>query len=65
MSSHTSENMFMLHGRKSREDNVTTIITSYESHLHWKNHFQRNLIFFRIYADFEANNEKVNSCIGN
>ena len=30
-----------------------------------KNSFIRNLLYFRIYADFEADKEKVNSSIGN
>ena len=45
-------------------DNITTLRTSSESHLHWKNHFHRNPLYFRIYADFKANNEKDNSGIG-
>ena len=30
-----------------------------------KKHFHKNPLYFRIYADFEANNEKDNSKIGN
>ena len=30
-----------------------------------KKHFQKNPLYFRIYADFEADNEKDNSGIGN
>ena len=30
-----------------------------------KKHFQKNPLYFRIYADFEADNEKDNSIIGN
>ena len=36
-----------------------------ESHLHWKDHFHKNRLYFRIYADFEADNEKDISHIGN
>ena len=43
----------------------TTIKTSNESHLHWKKHFHRNPFYFRIYADFEADNEKDNSSVVN
>ena len=46
-------------------DNITSIRTSNESHLHWKKHFHKNPLYFRIYADFEADNEKDNSNIGN
>ena len=34
--SYTSENMLIKHKQKCGEDNITTIITSHESHLHWK-----------------------------
>ena len=43
---------------------IITIRNSSESHLHWKYHFYRNLLHFRIYADFEADNEIDNSIIG-
>ena len=65
LSSHTSENMLKKHKQKCGEDNITTIKTSPDSHLHWKKHFHKNLLYFRIYADFEADNEKDNSSIGN
>ena len=65
MSSYTSENMLIKHKQKCGDDNKTTIKTSNESHLRWKNHFYKNLLYFRIYADFEADNEKDNSIIGN
>ena len=44
---------------------MTTIRTSNESHIYWKKHFHKNPLYFRIYADFEADNEKDNSIIGN
>ena len=65
LSSYTSENMLMKHKQKCGEDNITTIKTSNESHLHWKKHFHKNPLYFRIYADFEADNEKDNSIVGN
>ena len=65
LSSYTSENMLMLHKPKCENNDITTIRTSSEPHLHWKKHFHKNLIYFRIYADFEADNEKDNSSIGN
>ena len=65
LSSYTSENMLMKHKQKCGDDNITTIRTSNESHLHWKKHFHKNPLYFRIYADFEAYNEKDNSIIGN
>ena len=65
LSSYTSENMLMKHKEKCGDDNMTTIRTSNESHLHWKKHFHKNPLYFRIYADFEADNEKDNSIVGN
>ena len=65
LSSYTSENMLMKHKQKCGIDNITTIKTSNESHLHWKKHFHKNPLYFRIYADFEADNEKDDSIVGN
>ena len=65
LSSYTSENMLIKHKQKCGIDNLTTIKTSNESHLHWKKHFHKNPLYFRIYADFEADNEKDNSSKGN
>ena len=64
LSSYTSENMLIKHKQKCGDDNITTMKTSNESHLHWKNHFHKNPLYFRIYADFEADNEKDNSNVG-
>ena len=61
----SEENMLMLHKPKCEIFNITTIRASPESHLHWKKHFHKNALYFRIYADFEADNEKDNSSIGN
>ena len=65
LSSYTSKNMLMKHKQKCGDDKITTIKTSNESHLHWNKHFHKNAFYFRIYADFEADNEKDNSVIGN
>ena len=64
LSSYKSENMLVKHKQKCGEDKITTIRTSNESHLHWKKQFHINPLYFRIYADFEADNEKDNSSIG-
>ena len=63
--SYTSENVLMLHKRKCENKDITTIRISAESHLHWKEHFHKNPLSFRNYADFEADNEKENSSLGN
>ena len=65
LSSYTSENILIKHKQKCGKDNIATIKSSNESHFQWKNHFHKNPLYFRIYADFEADNEKDNSIIGN
>ena len=65
LSSYTSENMLMLNKPKSENNDKTTIRTSNESHIYWKKPFNKNQFYFRIYAKFEADNEKDNSSIGN
>ena len=53
--------MLMLHKRDCGDDKITTIRTSPESQLHWRKDFHRNPLYFRKYADFEADNEIDNS----
>ena len=64
LNSYTSDNMFKIHKPKCENKDITTIRTSTESHLHWKKHFRKNPLFFKLFADFEADNEKDNSSIG-
>ena len=49
--------MLMKHKQKCADHNITLIKTSSESHLQWKKHFHKHRLYFRIYADFEADNE--------
>ena len=63
MISYTSENMLKLHKPTCQNNDITTIRTSSESHIYCKKLFHKNILFFRIYADFEADNEKDNSSI--
>ena len=65
LNSYTCENALMNHKEKCGDDNICTIRTSNESHLYWKKHFHKNPLYFRIYADFEADIEKDDSKIGN
>ena len=51
--------MLIKHKQKCGDDKITTIKTSNKSHLHWEKHFHKNPLCFRIYADFEADNEKT------
>ena len=53
--------MLKLHKRKCENNDITTIRTSPQPHLHWKKHFRKNSLYFRLYADFGADNEKDNS----
>ena len=64
LNSYTSENALSNHKEKCGEDNICTIKTSNESHIYWKKHFHKNPLYFRIYADFEADNEIDNSKVG-
>jgi len=57
--------MLIKHKLKCENDqDLTTIRTSSEFHLHWKKDFHKNPLYFRLYGDFEADNEKDNSTIG-
>ena len=65
LNSYTCENALKNHKEKCGDDNICTIRTSNESHLYWKKHFHKNSLYFRVIADFESNNEKDGSKIGN
>ena len=65
LNSYTSENALKNHKEKCGDDNICTIRTSNESHIQWKKHFHKNPLYFRIIADFEADNEIDGSNIGN
>ena len=65
LNSYTSENLIKVHKPKWENNDITTIRFSSESHVHWKEDFHKNPLCFRIYADFEADNEKDKSGIGN
>ena len=64
LNSYTKENLSMLQKQKCGDDNITTIQISNESHIHRKKHFQKNPLYLRIYADFEADNDIDFSSIG-
>ena len=55
----------MIQKPKCENYDVTTIRTSSDLHLHWKDHFHRNLLYFRLIADFEDDIDIDNSSIGN
>ena len=56
--------MIIKHKKQCIQNEITTIKTSPESHLHWKNHLHKSPLYFRVYADFQADNEIDNSSTG-
>ena len=62
--SHTSENVVNKHKQQCDQKETTSIRTTNESHLLWKKHVRKNPKYFRIYADFEADNEIDSSSKG-
>ena len=65
LNSYTSQNVLIKHKQQCGEQDITSLRLSNESHLSWKKHFHKNQLYFRIYGDFEADNEIDNSSIGN
>ena len=65
LNSYTIEYALKNHKEKCEDDNICTFRASNESRLQWSKHFHKNLSYFRIYADFVADNEIDNSTIGN
>ena len=65
LNSYTSEYMLMIHKPKCKNNDICSIRTSNESHFQCRKHFHKNPNFFRIDADFEADNVIDNSSIGN
>ena len=59
LNSYTIENMLMIHKPKCENNDITTIIISLDSHLHWKNHFHKNPLFLKIYADSKLIMKKI------
>ena len=64
LSSYTNETALINHKENCGDGFICTIRTSSESHLYLKKLFYKNPIFFKIYADFEADNEIDNSNVG-
>ena len=61
MNSYTSDNALINHKEECGDDDICTITTSSESHIQWNKRFHTNHFFFKIYVDFEADNEIDNS----
>ena len=49
--------MLKLHKPKCENNDITTIRTSSKPHFQWKKHFLKNPLYFKIYADSEADNQ--------
>ena len=64
LNSYTIKNKLMIREPKCENYDITTISIPSESHLLWKNHFHKNPLYFKIYADFEADNGINISVIG-
>ena len=63
--SYTNHDVLSSHIQKSGQKEITSIGLSKESHLCWKDHFHKNPLYFRIIAEFKADNENDNSTLGN
>ena len=65
LSSYSNEDVLEKHKFKCGQQEITSIRTSNESHIYWKKYFHKLPIYFRVYADFECNNELNNFNMGN
>ena len=62
LNSYTTQNMLIKHKKLCGENQK--LRTSPNSHIYWKKYFQKNKLYFRLYADFEADNKKESTSIG-
>ena len=60
-SSYSSQNVLKKHNQRFELQEINSFKTSNESHLFWKSHFQKDPLYFCIYADFKSVNEIDNS----
>ena len=60
--SYISHNMLIRHKNLCGENQQ--LKSSPNAHIYWKKYFHKNKLCFRIYADFEADNKKENTIIG-
>ena len=58
-------NMLLKHKQNCRDYNITTIKLQMNLIFIGKKQLHKNQFYFRIHADFKADNEKDNSSIGN
>ena len=62
LNSCTNNSMLVKHKKLCKENQQ--LKTSSISHIYWNKYFQKNKLYFRIYADFEADDKKENIKIG-
>ena len=62
LNSYTTNSMLIKHKNLCGQNQIFK--TSPNSHIYWKKYFQKNKLYFRINADFEADNKKENTSIG-
>ena len=62
LNSYTTNSMLIKHKNLCGQNQI--LKPSPNSHIYWKKYFQKNKLYFRIYADFEADNKKENTSIG-
>ena len=65
LNSYKSQSVLTKHKQQCGERDTTSLSLSIRSQIYWNSHFHKNQLYFRIYAEFEANNEIDNSSIGN
>ena len=62
LNSYTTHSMLVKHKKLCKENQQ--IKTSPNSHIYWNKYFEKNKLYFRVYADFEADNKKEDTIIG-
>ena len=62
LNSYTTNSMLIKHKNLCGQNQI--LKTSPNSHIYWKKYYQKNKLYFRIYADFEADNKEENTSIG-
>ena len=65
LNAYTNQDVLINHMQNYGQQEKSSIRLNTESHLHWKKHIHKNVLYFRTIADFEADNEIGNSNIGN
>ena len=62
LNSYTTNSMLIKHKNLCGQNQI--LKTSPNSHIYWKKYYQKNKLYFRLYADFEADNKEENTSIG-